>query len=111
MGARQEGRRYVEKRRPHYSLEQVRGFASNPDKIRFTRTALDGGIDLGLDLATMGSVIMNLNVSDFYKSMTTYADSKVWQDVYHPSFQGKNLYVKLTVVTDNDLLVVSFKRR
>jgi motility quorum-sensing regulator/GCU-specific mRNA interferase toxin len=100
----------MEKRRPHYSLEQIRRFARNPNKIRFTRTALDGGIDLGFDLVTMSSTIMNLNASDFYKSMTTYADSKVWQDVYRPLFQGKNLYLKLTV-TEDHLLVVSFKRR
>lgn len=101
----------MEKRRPHYSLEIVRGLASNTETIRFTRVALDGGIDLGLDVAMMRSVIMGLTMSAFYKSMTTHKDSRIWQDVYHSRFHGIDIYLKLTVVEENDLLIVSFKRK
>lgn len=45
--------------------------------------------------------------SDFYKSMTTYHDHRLWQDVYHVHAQLGWIYVKLTVV--DDVLVVSFK--
>jgi hypothetical protein len=31
----------------------------------------------------MLAVIAALERSDFYKSMTTHADHRVWQDVYH----------------------------
>jgi motility quorum-sensing regulator/GCU-specific mRNA interferase toxin len=41
--------------------------------------------------------------------MTTYADHRVWQDVYHPRTPIGSLYVKLTV--ESELLVVSFKNR
>jgi motility quorum-sensing regulator/GCU-specific mRNA interferase toxin len=40
--------------------------------------------------------------------MTTHADHRIWQDVYHakaPSGQG--IYLKLTVI--DDVLIVSFK--
>jgi motility quorum-sensing regulator/GCU-specific mRNA interferase toxin len=48
-----------------------------------------------------------LSPADFYKSMTTHADYKVWQDVYRPSTSAGDVYLKLTVV--DDLLIVSFK--
>ncbi|MSQ48081.1 MAG: mRNA interferase MqsR [Deltaproteobacteria bacterium] len=62
----------MEKRRPHCALDQVRLLASDPEKVQFTRSALDGGIDLGLDVEMLRSVVMGLRMSDFYKSMTTH---------------------------------------
>jgi motility quorum-sensing regulator/GCU-specific mRNA interferase toxin len=35
--------------------------------------------------------------SQFYKSMTSHADHRVWQDVNHLPWAGLVLYVKLTV--------------
>ncbi len=49
----------------------------------FTKTALDGGREMGLTTAEMLLVISSLSRRNFYKSMTTYADHRVWQDVYH----------------------------
>lgn len=46
-------------------------------------------------------------MKDFYKSMTTYNDSSIWQDVYRPHTAVGKVYLKLTVT--HDLLVVSFK--
>jgi motility quorum-sensing regulator / GCU-specific mRNA interferase toxin len=44
----------------------------------------------------------------FFKSMTTHADHRIWQDVYHSSTSdGKPVYLKLTVI--EDVLIVSFK--
>jgi motility quorum-sensing regulator/GCU-specific mRNA interferase toxin len=31
------------------------------------------------------TVVRALTIQDFYKSMTTHADHRVWQDVYRPS--------------------------
>jgi motility quorum-sensing regulator/GCU-specific mRNA interferase toxin len=40
--------------------------------------------------------------------MTTHADHRIWQDVYHASTQaGDDVYIKLTVI--EDVLIVSFK--
>lgn len=56
----------------------------------------------------MGAVILALTPSDFYKSMTTHADHRVWQDVYHAhTTSGDEVYLKLTVI--DDVLIVSFK--
>ena len=52
-------------------------------------------------------VVKTLAPADFYKSMTTHDDHKVWQDVYRPTTAAGEVYLKLTVV--EDVLVVSFK--
>lgn len=61
----------------------------------------------------MVSALAALRATDFYKSMTTHADHRIWQDVYRPrvNLQGGvlDLYIKLTVV--DDVLIVSFKEQ
>ena len=52
-------------------------------------------------------IILALTPGDFYKSMTTYVDDTVWQDVYRPTTTAGEIYLKLTVV--DDVLIVSFK--
>lgn len=65
---------------------------------------------MGLTTFEMLQVIAGLSRRDFYKSMTTYADHRVWQDVYHASVPGGRVaYIKLTQV--NDRPVVQFKER
>ena len=76
-------------------------------KVRATHSARIGATGLGLELSDMLAVVMALTQSDFYKSMTTHADHLVWQDVYRPSTQAGDVYLKLTVI--DDVLIVSFK--
>jgi motility quorum-sensing regulator/GCU-specific mRNA interferase toxin len=76
----------------------------------FTKAALDGGRAMGLTTAEMLGVISALGRSDFYKSMTTHADHRVWQDVYHAATPvGQAAYIKLTQI--NQRPVVQFKER
>lgn len=76
-------------------------------EIRVTSSARIGATALGLEFSEMLAVVMALTPADFYKSMTTHADHTVWQDVYRPSTQAGDVYLKLTVI--NDVLIVSFK--
>lgn len=55
----------------------------------------------------MLEVLLALDPADFYKSMTTHADHTVWQDVYRPSTEVGDVYLKLMVI--DDVLIVSFK--
>lgn len=48
--------------------------------------------------------------SNFYKSMTSHADHRVWQDVYHVPWAGLVLYVKLTV-DELGRLILSMKEK
>lgn len=88
----------VEKRTPHYELGRVQADVARLGAGAFTKTALDGGRAMGLTTAEMLAVIASLTRSDFYKSMTTYADHRVWQDVYHAVTPvRKEAYIKVTL--------------
>lgn len=78
-------------------------------KVRATASAFNGARELGIqDLGGMCAVVMSLSSSQFCKSMTTHADHRIWQDVYHAhTAGGDGVYLKLTVI--DDVLIVSFK--
>lgn len=96
----------MEKRTPHTKLGIVQELV-NAGKVRMTRSAMMGASELGLDLSGMLGVLRGLVPGDFYKSMTTYADHTIWQDVYRPKTRVGDVYLKLTVI--DEVLVVSFK--
>ena len=76
-------------------------------KVRTTQSARSGAAALDLDFRGMLAVIQALTPGDFYKSMTTHADHRLWQDVYRPTTEVGDIYLKLTVI--DDVLIVSFK--
>ena len=96
----------MEKRTPHCKLAAVKALVE-AGKVRTTHAARTGANELGLAFSDMLDVVMALTPTDFYKSMTTHADHTVWQDVYRPSTQAGDVYLKLTVI--DDVLIVSFK--
>ncbi|MCG2585974.1 type II toxin-antitoxin system MqsR family toxin [Massilia sp. TS11] len=96
----------MEKRVPHCKLSVVKSLAK-AGKVRTTNAARNGATELGLEFSQMLEVVMALTSSDFHKSMTTHADSSIWQDVYRPSTNVGDVYLKLTVI--EDVLIVSFK--
>jgi motility quorum-sensing regulator/GCU-specific mRNA interferase toxin len=54
----------------------VRGVAA-------TGTALETALALGFGRHDIVNAIQTMQPAYFYTSMTSYADHKVWQDVYH----------------------------
>ena len=73
----------MEKGVPHCKLPAVKALVQ-AGKVRSTFSALAGGAALGFDFKGIVEVVMALTPKDFRKSMTTYADHRVWQDVYCP---------------------------
>lgn len=96
----------MEKSSPHFRLPTVRWLVQS-GQVRTTFTALRDARALGLDEAGMFAMVEALTPKDFHKSMTTYADHRLWQDVYRPMTEMGRIYIKLTVA--EGLLVVSFK--
>ena len=96
----------MEKRTPHCPLSVVKTLIE-AGKVRTTQSARSGAAALDLDYRGMLAVIQALTPGDFYKSMTTHADHRLWQDVYRPTTEVGDLYLKLTVI--DDVLIVSFK--
>ncbi|NYF36696.1 hypothetical protein HDC96_002497 [Stenotrophomonas sp. JAI102] len=70
---------------------------------------------------TLAEAVASLTALDgpgcFFKSMTTYHDENLWQDVYHVSTPKGLAYVKLQVVlppagsSQTARLVISFKAK
>lgn len=76
----------------------------------FTKTALDGGCGMGLTTAEMLAVIASLSRRHFHKSMTTFADHSVWQDVYHAATPvRKDAHIKITM--RGSAPVIQFKEK
>ncbi|MEE4893723.1 type II toxin-antitoxin system MqsR family toxin [Pseudomonas alliivorans] len=96
----------MEKKTPHCKLTVVRSLIE-AGKVRSTRSALMGGAALGFDFDEIVAIAGALVPSDFYKSMTTHADHRIWQDVYRCKTVAGEIYLKLTVI--DDVLIVSFK--
>jgi len=96
----------MEKNAPHCKLTNVKALFES-GKVRTTNAARIGADALNLNLSEMLAVILALKPTDFYKSMTTYADHTLWQDVYRPHTKAGKVYLKLTVI--EDVLIVSFK--
>ncbi|MDD2134242.1 type II toxin-antitoxin system MqsR family toxin [Pseudomonas kurunegalensis] len=96
----------MEKRTPHCPLERVRALLDQ-GKVRTTGAATQGARVLGIEPFAMLNIVRELMPGDFHKSMTTYNNHRIWQDVYRPHTAVGRVYLKLMVV--DDLLIVSFK--
>ena len=100
----------MEKRTPHYDLARIQAQVARLGAAAFTKTALDGGREMGLTTAEMLGVIASLSRRNFYKSMTTYADHRVRQDVYHAGTPAKkDAYIKITL--RDEAPVIQFKEK
>jgi motility quorum-sensing regulator/GCU-specific mRNA interferase toxin len=73
----------VEKKKPNYALPDVLAIVAASGVDAFTQTALHGAWDLGLSSGEAVAVVLGLRQTNFYKSMTTHTDHRIWQDVYH----------------------------
>ncbi|MEW6137224.1 MAG: type II toxin-antitoxin system MqsR family toxin [Thermodesulfobacteriota bacterium] len=102
----------AEKLKPHYDLAAVQAIVADPNSQPFTRTALRGGLALGLEEPEMRNVVLALSRRDFYKSMTTKWNYRIWQDVYHGETpEGTAVYIKITHYTDGRPPVIQFKAK
>lgn len=100
----------MEKGTPHYSLADMQAQVAADGIAAFTVVALRGGWAMSLTSAEMLTVVTSLTRRDFYKSMTTYRDHRVWQDVYHGQCSnGLTAYIKLTQVAER--VVIQFKEK
>jgi motility quorum-sensing regulator / GCU-specific mRNA interferase toxin len=101
----------TEKKTPHHDLEAIK-LAFSKGKGLFTRVAIQDAAALGYGSEEIVVIIQTMKAVQFFKSMTSNYDVKVWQDVYHAPHVGGTLYVKFTdngTVTEFTLL--SFKEK
>lgn len=99
----------MEKRRPTHDLSAIRALLGDAATLNLTATAFQDADDLGFGEADVAAVIAGLTPRMFYKSMNTYADPRVWQDVYHVPARDLMLYVKVQRDADGVYRLMSFK--
>jgi motility quorum-sensing regulator/GCU-specific mRNA interferase toxin len=101
----------TEKRKPTYDLDAFKATFATVEKLAVTGSALRSAALLGYGRVEIVSTIQTMQRGHFYKSMTAYADSRLWQDVYHVPSPVGILYVKFTADTITEFLLLSFKEK
>lgn len=100
----------MEKRKPHYGLDALKMLLLHESTRIVTRSGRQGAAMLGyFDDESMVTRILRLASSEFYKSMTTHGNSKIWQDVYRTNDGNVGIYIKLQKSLDGKGVIISFK--
>ncbi|WP_445179680.1 type II toxin-antitoxin system MqsR family toxin [Pseudomonas sp. McL0111] len=99
----------MEKNTPHYDLAVIKAEVRRLGTKAFTKSAEKHGLDLGFSLKEMREIIFELQHRMLYKSMTTYDDHRVWQDVYYINSKDLEIYIKVTYRPGGGPPVISFK--
>jgi motility quorum-sensing regulator/GCU-specific mRNA interferase toxin len=101
----------MEKNTPHYNLAVIKADVMRLGDRAFTHIARRTGFALGLDITEMQEIILKLQRNMLYKSMTTYEDHRIWQDVYHGTSHDLEIYIKVTYCSGSEPPVISFKEK
>lgn len=101
----------MEKRKPTYDLKAFKAAFADPDKLRATVTATKSAAALGFGRADIVATIQTMERPHFFKSMTSYEDHRIWQDVYHVPSSAGLLYVKFTAEVMTEFVLLSFKEK
>ncbi len=96
----------MEKFTPSYSLEEFKH-----SDFEITRTANRTAQELGFYEKDIRKIVSTMELKHFYKSMTSYADHRIWQDVYHVPCGNMILYVKFTQNIISEFTLLSFKEK
>ncbi len=100
----------MEKRKPHCSLDIIKATFVTVRSLRITKTATTCAEALGITLEEVVGIIQGMTREQFYKSMTSDANSAIWQNVYHVPHASFVLYVKFTTDAEG-YLMISFKEK
>lgn len=101
----------MEKLKPTHSLEALQSAFAAADALVATTVALKDAAALGFDKAEIVAVILSMTRRHFYKSMTSFADHREWQDVYHIPYFGLVIYLKFTELALTGFQLLSFKEK
>jgi motility quorum-sensing regulator/GCU-specific mRNA interferase toxin len=99
----------MEKGKPSHNLAAFKAaFALNHT---ISVAAARSAVELGYEKERRAEVVAQMTRQHFYKSVTTYADHKQWQDVYHVPHDGRLLYLKFTKSVVTEFILLSFKEK
>lgn len=101
----------TEKRKPTYDLAAIKSTFATAAALNATGKAIIDAAALGFGSHEIVQVIQSIDRSHFYKSMTSYDDHRVWQDVYFVPSQVGELYVKFTADAVTEFKLLSFREK
>lgn len=83
-------------RKRSYDLEAFKKLFSNSASRHITQVAHKNAAEIGyVTEEAIEEVVNKLSVKNFYKSMQSHHNKKLWQDVYKLEDEGNSLYIKL----------------
>jgi len=101
----------MEKHKPGYLLSEIKELLNSEKSRIITRSSRNNAVSLGYaDEEAMVARVQELKRTEFYKSMTSHNNSRLWQDVYKTSDGDIALYIKLQISADGKGVIISFKR-
>ena len=101
----------MEKRWATYDLEAIKAAFGSAGSLAITATAFNDALQLGFDRQSIVETVAVIERNMFYKSMTTFADHRVWQDVYYVPVEGVFLYIKFQADMITEFKIMSFKEQ
>jgi motility quorum-sensing regulator/GCU-specific mRNA interferase toxin len=100
----------MDKFKAHYSLLKIKQLAK-AENYKITATARKTAFeDFSLLENEIIDVILSLEITDLYKSMTSHNDSTLWHDVYLKRIMNTTAYIKLQILDENSI-IISFKEK
>lgn len=99
----------TDKWKPHYDLSELKKLISNEKTRHITRECIRNAHALGISYTEIIDIVLSITSADFYKSMTSYENRKIWQDVYKPHHGDLELYIKLQKSLDGKGVVIQLK--
>ena len=99
----------MEKRKPSYNLTLVQRSIGSAAGLSITIPAFRDAQALGFDRNAIIKTVLEMTPAMFYKSMTTFANHRLWQDVYHVTAGDLVLYVKFQADIIAEFRIMSFK--
>jgi len=101
----------MEKRKPSFDLERIKSAFASIDDLNVTGSAVRSAAKLGFGRREIVQTIQTMQRRQFIKSMTSYNNHRIWQDVYHVPCEAGLLYVKFSEGVISEFLLLSFKEK
>lgn len=101
----------MEKLKTTFSLEAFQAAFASAEALVATTVALKDAAALGFEKTEIVEVIQSMTRRHFYKSMTSFADHREWQDVYQVPYFGLVIYLKFTERALTGFQLLSFKEK
>lgn len=98
--------------KPSYDLKELKTLLSKQETRHITHSGFQTAVAIGFASAQdMVDAVIQLDPSDFHKTMPSEKVKGTFQDVYKRNINGIDIYIKLSKSPQGNGVIVSFKRK